>query len=338
MKESLLEQFIMPEEPTLTNNEIRIKDLVALCHIPDFESFQNDLQAYLKEQNQVRTVDRLTDAMDGKRTLLNGPAKRFYQSHKQIMDTINTYTSYYDFVNFNFLYDGSIRKNSSLPYFIAYLRENKDSMAAIVDTLTAIQKLGINRLQLNPKADYTQSIFKLPDIPDLFDSIVYLDHVKYIPNVTGEFLYTTTDSPYKISAEYSNPDRIYFPTIEVTTLAFDRSRLPKSIRKGEITERIRSCKGEFEEKKEQQLRNIAKLNCGFASFDYTIHNFERYLDTLQEVPNLEQFKEKMAAIKAELSGMKEDACTYVDYVEQQYPGIQKTIETEIGNIYYRRKK
>ncbi len=260
-QESLLEQFIMPEEPTLTNNEIRIKDLVALCHIPDFESFQTDLQTYLKEQNQVRTVDRLTDAIDGKRTFLNVPAKRFYQSHKQIMDTINTYTSFYDFVNFNFLYDGSIRKDSSLPYFIAYLRENKDSMAAIVDTLTALQELGINRLQLNPKADYTQSTFKLPDILAFFDSIAYLDHVKYIPNVTGEFLYTTTDSPYKISAEYGYQDRFYFPTIEVTTLVFDRSRLPKSIRKSEITERIQSCKGELEEKEEQQLRNIAKLNC-----------------------------------------------------------------------------
>ncbi len=46
----------------------------------------------------------------------------------------------------------------------------------------------------------------------------------------------------------------------------------------------------------------------------------------------------MAAIKAELSGMKEDACTYVDYVEQQYPGIQKTIDARTENIYYRRKK
>ena len=78
-----INQFIMTEKGPLTNNEMRVRDLIALCHIPDFETFQSDLQNYLKGRNQVWEVERLTDVSLGKRTVFNRSAEKFYQSHKK---------------------------------------------------------------------------------------------------------------------------------------------------------------------------------------------------------------------------------------------------------------
>ena len=46
----------------------------------------------------------------------------------------------------------------------------------------------------------------------------------------------------------------------------------------------------------------------------------------------------MATIKQALLDMKGTVSKYQEQLDQQYPGIQKTIDTRTGNIYYRRKK
>jgi len=333
-----INQFIMTEKGPLTNNEMRVRDLIALCHISDFETFQSDLQNYLSERNQVSEVQRLTDASLGKRTVFNRSAEKFYQSHKEVMDTIGTYTSFFDFINYNFFYDGSLRENSSLPYFVSYLQVNKDSMDTIIDTLTAIQELGIDRLKLNPMADFTAENLSLPTERSFSDRISYVDKTQYIPNYSGNFVYTAKDSPYKIVLEYGYGDRIWFPEIEVNTLVFDEKRLPKSLARDKIVKTIQSSKGEEEQTEEEQLRTSVMLDTGVDSLSRATKNFEEYLENLHYVPDLSQFQEKMATIKQALLDMKGIVSKYQEQLDQQYPGIQKAIDTRTGNIYYRRKK
>lgn len=333
-----MNQFIMTEKGPLTNNEIRVHDLLALCYISDFETFQKDLQNYLKERNQVSEVQRLTDVMQGKTTLFNRSAEKFYQSHKEVMDTICTYTSFFDFINYNFFYDGSIRENSSLPYFASYVQINKDSVTTMIDTLTAIQKLGIDRLKLNPMGDFTKENYHLPKERSFSDRISYVDNPQYIPNYSGDFVYTTVDSPYKITLEYGYGNRIWFPEIETNTLVFDANRLPKSLARDEIVGTIQSSKGLAETTEEEQLRTSAMINAGVDSLSRATKKFEEYLENLHYVPDLSQFQEQMATIKQALLDMKGTVSKYQEQLEQQYPGIQKTIDSRTGNIYYRRKK
>ena len=83
------------------NRELYIDHIIALCHtINDYEGFRQGLMAEICNGNP-KTLRKLSDILNDKRVLFPGKTKAFYNRNKNVIDTINKYTSIHQFVFYN---------------------------------------------------------------------------------------------------------------------------------------------------------------------------------------------------------------------------------------------
>ncbi len=201
-------------------NEIRVDVLMVLCHIlDDFEAFRSSefIKSFIFDYNLVEDISR-----NGSK-LLCGPANVFCKRHKNVLDIINKYMGFANFMNDTFSL-GSHTFIGEVNCFYNYLVAHRDSLASIISLLEKMQELGIFKICCDDSVDFKNEKNSICIRFSGNDSLNYFENMKAVPSSTVDRVsYITTGSKYKIRVlgEY--------PIITVNDLLFDGSLLPDSI-------------------------------------------------------------------------------------------------------------
>ena len=201
-------------------NEIRVDVLMVLCHIlDDFEDFRSSeyIKSLIFDYNLVEDISR-----NGSK-LLCGPANVFCKRHKNVLDIINKYMGFANFMKVTFSL-GSHTFIGEVNCFYNYLVAHRDSLDSIISLLEKMQELGIFKICCDDSVDFKNEKNSICIRFSGNDSLNYFENMKAVPNSTVDRVsYITTGSKYKIRVlgEY--------PMITVNDLLFDGSLLPDSI-------------------------------------------------------------------------------------------------------------
>ena len=201
-------------------NEIRVDVLMVLCHIlDDFEDFRSSeyIKSLIFDYNLVEDISR-----NGSK-LLCGPANVFCKRHKNVLDIINKYMGFENFMKATFSL-GSHTFIGEVNCFYNYLVAHRDSLDSIISLLEKMQELGIFKICCDDSVDFKNEKNSICIRFSGNDSLNYFENMKAVPNSTVDRVsYITTGSKYKIRVlgEY--------PMITVNDLLFDGSLLPDSI-------------------------------------------------------------------------------------------------------------
>ena len=201
-------------------NEIRVDVLMVLCHILDeFEAFRSSefIKSFIFDYNLVEDISR-----NGSK-LLCGPANVFCKKHKNVLDIINKYMGFENFMN-NTFSRGSHTFRGEVNCFYNYLVAHRDSLDSIISLLEKMQELGISEICCDDSVDFKNEKNSICIRFSGNDSLNYFENMKAVPSSTVDRVsYITTGSKYKIRVlgEY--------PIITVNDLLFDGSLLPDSI-------------------------------------------------------------------------------------------------------------
>ena len=201
-------------------NEIRVDVLMVLCHIlDDFEDFRSSeyIKSLIFDYNLVEDISR-----NGSK-LLCGPANVFCKRHKNVLDIINKYMGFANFMKVTFSL-GSHTFIGEVNCFYNYLVAHRDSLDSIISLLEKMQELGISEICCDDSVDFKNEKNSICISFSGNDSLNYFENMKAVPSSTVDRVsYITTGSKYKIRVlgEY--------PIITVNDLLFDGSLLPDSI-------------------------------------------------------------------------------------------------------------
>ena len=286
--------------------KVHVNDLIILCNIIDeFEVFNKNILDFVSSNNNKNLMDKLFYVSTGKHHFNMGRVKRFYENNKKVIDIINKYSNVAMFIWENYNYKGEPIK---LSLFYQYILKNKDKLDQIIALLEKLKELSFKDLEFNENFDFTNEEYKIYTIFGDNVDIAYLDNMEVLPNYEkGIVKYKTTVSNYKIII---SPIHILLSNyssqiISVNSLAFDPERLPSSITKEEVFDKIIDLKST---KKEEcsAIRDsvdlsecIADLNTQFNYVNNTVNNLDdaRSKSELIEVlSNIKQDIEKLQTI------------------------------------------
>lgn len=275
-----------------------INNLIALCHIiDDFEEFYEDLKNVMSLKNNRNFIFKLQDISIGRFSLFSMKQKKFYNKNKTVIDTINKYSNIISFISHNFNWNENQTSNS-LEFFHKYILNHKEEISKILAILEKLKKLGFDKIEFNANIDFTEEIQKIYTIFRDNVSITYLDNLTVVPSYnSGVVSYKTTNSNYKmVIGTQLGKISYYDKKIILNSLIFDASRLPDSITKEEIFDKIMKLKTE----KIQEyvlLQDCVNLNLLIENL------YQAYYDVSKKIENLQTVSEKNELIEL-LSNIK----------------------------------
>lgn len=168
--------------------------------------------------------------------------KKFYKENKNIIDTINQYTT------IELLLSDSSNNTSKqidiedLLFFYNYIIINKDKLTTIIALLEKIKKLGFEYVKFIIGYDFTKNDYELNlSIPEDLKKIHYFENIKVLnihSNIDSQKImtYKTTSSAYTFMFDINGFNRSISTSNEIilNDLTFDANRLPSNISKEEI--------------------------------------------------------------------------------------------------------
>lgn len=278
----------------MKNKEIYITHMLALCHMyKKYDAFRIDLKEKLsKFYKGSDFVSILKRVSLGEYAFNSKIEKQFYNKHKLVIDTINTYTSIQTFINLNFDEYGRSEPESSVDYFYEYIVKNEKKLDKILDLLYELKNLGFNKFSFgNINLGYN-SISKYNNKNSI---VVYLENMEAIPIASNnEIMYKSNSSNYEIVVETENGKNN--TKITLNDLTFDASRLPKTVNKIDLLQKIRNLENNITKEKEVIWDAVIisdSIDCLYFIYEYVLKKISETHD--------DNFKNKLTEILEEIN-------------------------------------
>lgn len=293
---------------------IEADNIIALSYILDeYKDFIPKLSEIIKTKDMTELIiciERLDK--ENKKPFYFGKINKFYKENKDVIKTINEYSSIGKFITFNFDRNGNLKEGTGLDFFYNYMINNIENINRIREVLRKLKELKFTVIKFDSNQDFTKETYSLYRNFSVNTRIEFLDNIEVIPNYEYDKVkYKTDDSSYKINAGISSISgeiEKYDINITVKDLLFNPEHLPEQITKTTIFNSITDVKDQQLDAC-VQLRNSVDLSI---SVDDLKAQFDKTALVLNSLTNINE-KERMNKILGdilkeinELQGFSED--------------------------------
>ena len=293
---------------------IEADNIIALSYILDeYKDFIPKLSEIIKTKDMTELIiyiERLDK--ENKKPFYFGKINKFYKENKDVIKTINEYSSIGKFITFNFDRNGNLKEGTGLDFFYNYMINNIENINRIREVLRKLKELKFTVIKFDSNQDFTKETYSLYRNFSVNTRIEFLDNIEVIPNYEYDRVkYKTDDSSYKINAGISSISgeiEKYDINITVKDLLFNPEHLPEQITKTTIFSSITDVKDQQLDAC-VQLRNSVDLSI---SVDDLKAQFDKTTLVLNNLTNINE-KERMNKILGdilkeinELQGFSED--------------------------------
>ena len=319
----------------MKNKEIYITHMLALCHMyKEYTAFKVDLKEklskYYKGSDFVSILKRVSL---GEYAFNSKIVKQFYNKHKLVIDTINTYTSIQTFINLNFDEYGRSEAESSVDYFYEYILKNEKKLDKILELLYELKNLGFNKFTLGEINLGYYCISKNNNK----NPIVYLENMEAIPIASKEeIMYKSNFTNYEIIVDTnSGKDHVQ---ITLNDLTFDADRLPSSVDKFDLINQIRNLENNISEEKEVIWDAVVvsdSIECLSLIYNYVLQKINGTHDEKFKIKLLEILKQ----VKIKINELKLLNNNHNTEIINEYENISmKNIEIGVDELKRNRRK
>lgn len=317
---------------------IETKTLLAMCYILDeYEEFKHAVEVLEKKGNNLDNIFQVCRLIQGKNMFISKESKKFYKEYKHVIDKINKYGYFYNFVMSNFC--GSTESKISAEYCYQYLKANEQNLDTIVDVLTRLVSLEVNKIYFDTALDFTQKSYKLYTDRYYQLELHYLANMKNIPVYPKNTIeYITTTSPYDlvVRTEIGKIDK-YGREIFLNTLIFDYKLLPEAIDQVNIYDEIISLKKNTEAERDVIIDSV-DVSISLDDLTYMLEHIEKIISKLTNETAKERLRESADKIITEINKMKEVRDKFEVEALEAYPILSETKLTLEKKLYKERRR
>lgn len=319
---------------------IDVETLITLCHIiNDYEKFIKNLSKLMSNKHNIYNIHKLTNISKGNKVVGGRKYKRFYLENMTVIDEINKHSYISNFINNYYNNKYEFCDNENITFFYKYLSEHKENLEQIIQLLEKIKKLGINNLTLDEKAIFTDKEYKVyTPFNDNFN-IEYLDNIEAIPNYSSnEIKYKTQSSDYKIVLGRTDDIfRMYDRKIIVNNLLFSYERLPKTITKESIFDKIVSLKEEKQNSCEA-IKNSIYLSSSIDSLSSEFNKITELSSKLDTIQDKDELYKVLLETKTCIDKLKELSDKHDENIAESELGITNEDIKREKQLYLKEQK
>ena len=315
--------------------KLHINTIRTLCYIIDsYEDFNNNLLNIFPGRDTFNSILNISKLSYGENVFGAKKIKQFYKDNKEVIDTINSYSGIFSFLCDITDKNGNIK---NIDYLYNYLKEHKEEIDKILLVLKKIRKLDISYIYFDEKLDFTNTIYKIKTNYDDNDNIVYLDNMEVVPNYPSDTVYYKTNgSNYRLVLKGGTYINYCSKEIELNSLLFNPSRLPKEISKESIFDSIINLKEE-ERESFTNIEESVKLSISIDELYSEFNKVEMIINNINYYNNKEELIEYLLKIKKYIEELQRISKEYKKYITIEYPLINKD-ELEIEKKKYKERK
>lgn len=218
----------------MNKQDISIIDLLALIDVfNEYEQFDKHLVAILNNRNSIDTLAKIRMLSQGESGVYPKKVREFCIKHKDTLDKINAHVNVQSFI----YHSADFEKDSNI---YKYLSSHKDELDTIREVVLKLKELGVDRIELDESFDFSKSKYYMYTWSHDNINIHYVDGIEAIPGYQTDKIYYATDGSdfeIKFGMSCGQLNKTY-NTAKVRSLTFDKSKLPDTVSKTDITEPI----------------------------------------------------------------------------------------------------
>ena len=303
-------------------NKAYIKDLLALINILDqFGEFKRDIEDLINSKYNRDLLNELYSISIGNNLLGKFKLKKFYQTHKEVIDKINKYVSISNFIMNNYDTNGNMYPDSSLNYFYHYFLEYKTELPKILQVLIKLDLLGFRTLTLNENLDFTLNTYYFSSS---YPELNYLENMEVMPNYQSEVIkYRTTGSPYWIKITDDCFCYSYDMEITLNSLIFDIEKLPSSLDYEYLVNNL-TAMAALEQKSKETLIQSVDLSISLLELENAYQALNTALTNLPNDEYANEMRNNLIIIKKALAKLKGQNKIYESYLINTNPNLKAT--------------
>ena len=320
----------------------KVEDLIALCHIlDDYKEFIESLSKLLAKKNITTDIaQNLSRISHGEKLpLIARKEKKFYEEHKEVIDTINKYTDIASFIYSNFKWPGTFSEERGLNFFYDYITSNIEEIDNILAVLNRLKELGFRDITFAPSNKFTDEEYMLYSNTYRNFQVEYLDNIEVIPNYTNdEVRYKTTGSNYKITAR-SIDGNISKEQVSIilNSLIFDYKRLPSKIDKEAILDPI-VFKKIVKRTSCVQLKNSVDLRVNVEDLKRQFSKSKETIQFLTEINSHKELIKLLNEINEKIERLNELSDEYDENISKENQELPLEFLNEEKKEYVLRRK
>lgn len=321
---------------------IGTNNIIALCHIIDeYEEFERNLQTAIQHKYDCNFVDQLEQITHDEIAIGALRATKFYNQNKEIIDTINQYTTIASFINSNYSFPTfsfpERQYDGKLQFFYQYILKNKENINQILAVLEKLKDLGFNIFAFAEELDFTKVSYYLPMLSTVNNEFTYFANPEIIASYRNAVEYKTSNSSYKMDLTIVGKDISKYGTkITLNSLLFNPDTLPQKLDLENTYYHILKLK------KEQQaitstLNTAVSLETSILDLKTQLRSTTRIINNLNDVTNKEQFLVVLQNIKQEIEKLKYLNSQYNEILLAKEPLLNPEILAKQKALYLRRE-
>lgn len=202
-----------------------VNDLIYLCdHIDRYSNFRIDIELLLMggSLKKVLSDDKVLQS------------KYFNYKDKRVQRLCQKYGDMAEMVLCSATNNSIRNKLRKLDYVYEYISSNIDKLDSIKNLLIKLKQLGFDNIIFDRHMKLTTEIFSIYMNPSMNRCITYLDNMEVVASDDIDVItYMSDKSDYKIelmtSSRYDNTLVLRGSIIYLTSLIFDKDKLPDSL-------------------------------------------------------------------------------------------------------------
>ena len=321
-------------------NKTSVNNLIAMWNISDsFESFNIKLKEAMGQKYNREFLFDVFKVSTGQ-FCLSLKAKRFYAEHKDVIDILNTYTTFFMFVNEIYDWYGNVQ-NDGLLNFYDYLKKHVEEKEMILATLLRLKQLGFKEIIFDESLDFTNETFTMLTKFPKNTSIKFLANMEAIPGYnSGVIEYKSNGSPYKMSLDMhyrrvSNTSS--WNTIKLNSLIFDLELLPEEISKETIYDYIVELRN-AKSAEYTVVKDSVDLSVSISDLYAVFNAVYAKIDGLTSVEKKEELINILHTIQAAIDQMKQISLEYDRSVDDSELSLFETVLEEERSKFVRQRE
>lgn len=323
--------------------------LILLKHYDQLPEFLEDLNLYLLKNSTFFgfadyefRLKKIMDAAVKNKSVLYPSAGKFYEDHKEIIDSINEIDNFFAFIIRNVeLY--SKEKLTWMPNaekLMFYVAEHKDQRENMIGVINKLQELEFDNFTLDITRNFANELNDFTQLTEERSFSTTPIYAKMIAKATHHGIcYQTQDSPYRIDLNYFFNNKKREPNsqeITLNSLTFDSKLLPDSLDKtyiqgvitGTVTDKVKMAQSQIN----------ALVNAKVAVLD--MNDAMRRLSTTIAQLNSEKaslLQDKVAEMNRQVNAFGNDYSSYEQRVIKESQVAPEQLQEGVTNVLSKRR-